>query len=82
MKATAMRDKSENEIQKQLNEWRQHLAVLHRERFTSESTNVREARIIRKDIARSLTVLGQLRKPQQPAQKASTPTKRPQGKEK
>jgi ribosomal protein L29 len=63
MKATELMKKSEADIHKLLAEWRSQLAQLHRERFTSEAKNVRQARAVRKDIARSLTILRSLHDP-------------------
>jgi ribosomal protein L29 len=61
MKAPEMIKKSEKELQELLGNWRQELATLHRERFIADAKNVHTSKLIRKNIARTLTVLNQLR---------------------
>jgi ribosomal protein L29 len=60
MKATELRKKSEAQLHDQLAQLRAQLAELHRDRFVVETKNVRLAASLRKDIARSMTVLRSL----------------------
>ncbi len=75
MKASELMKKSETELHKHLADWRAQLAELHRDRFVVETKNVRQARAVRKDIARSLTVLRDLQDKSDTAAAESKPKK-------
>ncbi len=57
MKAKDLRNKSNNELQKELTTQRQKLGDLAVEYRTKEVTNVKSIAKVKKDIARILTVL-------------------------
>ena len=62
MKAKELRQKSEGELQKLLQELRANLRKLRFDLASGKVKNVREIRQIRKDIARILTILNERKK--------------------
>lgn len=61
MSAAELRKKSEKDLHKFVADKREELLSLIRDKRVSEPGNVREARGLRKDIARALTVINELR---------------------
>ncbi|MEK7519447.1 MAG: 50S ribosomal protein L29 [Patescibacteria group bacterium] len=61
MKISALRKKSKEELQKTIQEDREHLRVLRFNLNSAKLKNVREIRNIKKEIARILTLLKQNR---------------------
>jgi len=62
MKTKEMRQKSEKELQKLLQELRERLRKLRFDLVSGKVKNVREIRQTRKDIARILTILNERKK--------------------
>lgn len=62
MKAKELRQKSEKELQKLLQELRERLRKLRFDLVSGKVKNVREIRQTRKDIARILTILNERKK--------------------
>jgi len=62
MKAKELRQKSEKELQKLLQELREKLRKLRFDLVSGKVKNVREIRQTRKDIARILTILNERKK--------------------
>ena len=60
MKPSEIKQKSENELRKLLKEDREKLQQLHFDLASGKVKNVREIRMIKKDIARILTFLSEL----------------------
>lgn len=60
MKGTEIKQKPKNELQKILKEDREKLQQLHFDLASGKVKNVREIRMIKKDIARILTFLSEL----------------------
>lgn len=63
MKAAELRDLSESELQKRLNDSRQELFNLRFQLATRKLENTSRIRIVRKDIARILQILNARRHP-------------------
>ena len=59
MKAKELRNKSNKELQKNLADSRAKLAQLSVDYRTKEVKNVREIRVIKKSIARTLTIIAE-----------------------
>lgn len=62
MKAKDLKNKSMKELQKNLTDSRAKLAQLRVDYRTKEVKNVREIRVIRKDIAKILTIIAEQEK--------------------
>lgn len=62
MKAKDLKNKSMKELQKNLTDSRAKLAQLRVDYRTKEVKNVREIRVIRKDIAKILTIITEQQK--------------------
>lgn len=60
MKSSEIKQKPENELRKMLKENREKLQQLHFDLASGKVKNVREIRMIKKDIARILTILNNL----------------------
>jgi len=59
MKAKELRQKSDNELEKILQEKRKKLYQLRSDLVAGKVKNVREIRMVKKDIARILTILNE-----------------------
>jgi large subunit ribosomal protein L29 len=59
MKAKELRQKSDNELEKMLQEKRKKLYQLRSDLVAGKVKNVREIRMVKKDIARILTILNE-----------------------
>ncbi len=59
MKAKDLRKKSDNELEKMLEEKRKRLYQLRSDLVAGKVKNVREIRMVKKDIARILTILNE-----------------------
>jgi len=62
MKASELRSKSSTELDKKIVKLREKLAGLRKDNATKEMKNNREIREVRKDLARALTVVKELKK--------------------